>query len=110
MMSGPEGIYPAEERVTIAEAPNLRVRLLTLAQGECVPWHYHTAITDTFFCMQGPLKVTTRDPDDVHVLEAGGTLAVGPGTAHQVEGVDGGRCRFMIVQGVGPYDYVPVDG
>jgi len=30
-------------------------------------------------------------------------------TAHQVAGKNGGRCRFVIVQGVGTYDYVPLD-
>jgi len=36
-------------------------------------------------------------------------LAVDPGTAHEVTpATAGGSCRFMIVQGVGTYDYVPL--
>ncbi len=30
-------------------------------------------------------------------------------TPHQVAGRNGGRCRFVIVQGVGPDDYTPVE-
>ena len=108
-MSTNEGSYTAKRRATIAEAPNLRVRELALDGGECVPWHYHTRITDTFFCMSGPMVVTTRDPDERHVLQPGGTLAVGPGTPHRVSGLDDGPCRFMVVQGVGEYDYVAVE-
>ncbi len=108
-MTRDEGIYPADTRVTLAEAPGLRVRLLALDAGQCVPWHYHTRITDTFFCMQGPMQILTRNPDATHVLQPGETLAVPPDTPHYVSGEDGGPCRFMIVQGVGEYDYVPVE-
>lgn len=104
-----EGAYATRRRETIAEAPNLRVRLLVLDEGQCVPWHYHTNITDTFFCMEGPMQVTTRNPREVHVLAPGGTCAVKPGTPHLVTGVDDGPCQFMVVQGVGIYDYVPAD-
>ena len=33
---------------------------------------------------------------------------VTPTTAHYVHGKDGGPCRFLIVQGVGVYDFVSV--
>jgi len=108
-MGKTEGVYATTRRETIAEAPNLRVRLLALGEGQCVPWHYHNNITDTFFCMHGPMQVTTRDPEEVHVLEPGGTFAVAPGVAHLVTGVDDRPCQFIVVQGVGVYDFVPAD-
>ena len=108
-MGESEGVYATKRRETIAEAPNLRVRLLALGEGQCVPWHYHNNITDTFFCMQGPMQVTTRNPETVHVLAPGGTCAVKQGTPHLVTGVDDRPCQFMAVQGVGIYDYVVVD-
>jgi len=108
-MSKTEGVYATTRRETIAEAPNLRVRLLALGEGQCVPCHYHNNITDTFFCMEGPMQVTTRDPEAVHVLEPGGTFAVAPGVAHLVTGVNDRPCKFIVVQGVGVYDFVPVD-
>jgi hypothetical protein len=33
---------------------------------------------------------------------------VPPKTAHRVHGEDGGPCKFLIVQGVGIYDFVSV--
>jgi hypothetical protein len=57
-----EGDYPAKARFTLAEAPGLRVRQLSLAAGQSVPWHFHSEITDTFFCMKDPMCVKTRDP------------------------------------------------
>lgn len=102
--------YEIEHRETVAEAPNLRVRKLTLAAGQCVPWHYHTEITDTFFCMEGPMVVETRAPRGNHVLHPGETIVVPHMTAHYVHGENDGPCKFMIVQGVGAYDYKPVGG
>lgn len=97
--------YIIERRELIAESAGLRVQLLTIAPGQRVPWHRHTRITDTFFCLDGPMVVHTEARD--HELVAGGQCAVAAGEAHMVEGKDGGPCRFAIVQGVGTYDFVP---
>ena len=108
-MSEPGGEYLAQRRETLAEVPGLRVRLLTLLKGQIVPWHYHSTTTDTFFCMRGPMRILTRAPAASHTLYDGDTLAVSPGTPHFVEGITAAGCQFMIVQGVGKYDYVPVN-
>lgn len=102
--------YEIEKRETVADVPGLRVRILTLAEGQCVPWHYHSEITDTFFCMEGPLHIRTRAPRADYVLEAGQSCGVPAKVAHYVSGVDHQPARFMIVQGEGTYDYVPVGG
>ena len=102
--------YEIERRETVAEVPGLRVRILTLDAGQCVPWHHHYEITDTFFCMQGPLRVETRAPRGEHVLQPGETCAVPPKTAHYVSGIDHRPAKFMIVQGEGTYDYIAVGG
>jgi quercetin dioxygenase-like cupin family protein len=110
-MTKPEDLpYSIEGRELIAETPELRVQILTLADGEEVPWHYHMVITDTFVCLDGPMTVRTKAPSREYELGPGDTCAVPPKTAHQVAGTNGGRCRFVIVQGVGPHDFNPVGG
>ena len=104
-----EGTYPTEERFTLAEAPGLRVRQLSLGAGQCVPWHYHNEITDTLVCMKGPMSVKTREPEAEFVLQPGETVAIPPCRPHFVEGGDQQPCQFMTIQGVGVYDYVPAD-
>jgi len=99
--------YTIRDRELVAESTGLCVQILTIGPGQCVPWHHHTRITDTFFCLDGPMVVHTRARD--HDLAPGGRCAVQPGEAHMVEGKDGGPCRFAIVQGVGEYDFVPGD-
>jgi len=100
--------YTVEERLTVAETGELTVKRFTLAEGQEIPWHYHSNVTDTFFCLEGTLLVETRAPRGRHELVVGDTCAVPPKTAHRVSGLDGRRARFLIVQGIGPYDYIPV--
>lgn len=93
---------------TAMEGADMRAVVLTLAAGECVPWHYHSEISDMFFCLDGPMIVETRAPRTVKELAVGGRHVVPPKTAHYVHGKDDGPCRFLLLQGVGVYDNEPV--
>jgi quercetin dioxygenase-like cupin family protein len=95
---------------TVMEGADMRAVVLTLDQGQCVPWHYHSTITDAFVCLKGPMVVETRAPRMTHVLHAGERCAVPPMTAHYVHGLDDGPCAFMVLQGAGEYDNVLVGG
>jgi quercetin dioxygenase-like cupin family protein len=102
------GSYTIKARETIAEGADLRVSILTLDAGECVPWHSHSEVADDFVCMEGPMVVETRAPRTHTVLQPGQRCTVPPKTAHYVHGVDDGPCKFLITQGVGVYDFIPV--
>ena len=104
------GNYAIAGREVVADGTDIRATILTLAAGECVPWHYHSEISDDFVCMEGTLVVETRAPRATHVLEPGQRCTVGPKTAHYVHGKDDAPCRFLVVQGVGVYDFNPVGG
>jgi quercetin dioxygenase-like cupin family protein len=97
-------------RETVMEGADMRASVLTLAAGQSIPWHYHSTITDAFVCLDGPMVVETRAPRAEYVLRIGERCEVPPRTAHTVHGVDGGPCRFLILQGVGEYDNVAVGG
>jgi quercetin dioxygenase-like cupin family protein len=102
------GNYEIADRELVAEGTDLRVQVLTLSRGQCIPWHYHSEITDAFVCLEGPMVVETRAPRNEYLLTQGQRCAVQPRTAHYVHGQADGPCKFLIVQGVGVYDFVPV--
>jgi quercetin dioxygenase-like cupin family protein len=104
------GNYEIAGREVVAEGADVRVQVLTLAAGQCIPWHYHSEVADNFVCLEGPMVVETRAPRALYVLMPGERCAVPPKTAHTVRGRDGGPCKFLIVQGVGVYDFMPVGG
>ena len=100
-----EDEFTIEDTVIVVETPDLRVVRLTLAPGQCVPWHWHSNITDHFVCLEGSMTVESRAPKAFHELGPGDECAVGPKTAHVVTNVGEGRVRFLAIQGIGAYDY-----
>jgi quercetin dioxygenase-like cupin family protein len=94
----------------LAETPELRMIVLTLDRGQEVPWHWHSNVSDRFFCMQGPMVVETRAPREVFELNPGDTCIVPARRAHRTMGKAGGPCRFAVLQGIGAYDFNPVGG
>ncbi|MGH7044136.1 MAG: cupin domain-containing protein [Acetobacteraceae bacterium] len=94
----------------VMEGADMRASILTLARGECVPWHYHNGIIDSFVCLEGPMEVETRAPRAVHRLAPGERCEVAAKTAHTVRGVADGPCKFLLMQGVGVYDNIAVGG
>lgn len=78
-MNDSNAAYEIEGRELIADAPGLRVQVLTIGPEQCVPWHHHTEISDTFFCLEGPMIVETREPEAAVRLEVGQRTTVPPG-------------------------------
>lgn len=109
MLGTEELSYKIKKYERLAEVADLRVSILTLAAGDEVPWHRHSHVKDQFVCLEGPMQVNTRLPDEIKILEPGNTFEVPAGRPHRVTGVDDGPCRFLIIQGVGNYDFISCD-
>jgi len=95
-------------RELIMEGTDMRVQVLTLDEGESIPWHFHSEITDYFVCLEGTLVVETKAPSSTHLLEVGERCSVSPMNAHYVHGLEMSKVKFLILQGVGVYDNIPV--
>ncbi|GAB5468709.1 MAG: hypothetical protein Kilf2KO_17390 [Rhodospirillales bacterium] len=100
--------YSIADHEVVSMMEDLRVQILTLAEGEKVPWHYHSEVTDIFIGLEGTTVVETRVPRARYELRAGEHCVVPVRTAHEVTGKAGEPCRFTLVQGVGTHDFVPV--
>jgi quercetin dioxygenase-like cupin family protein len=98
--------YAVKNVETVAAGKNIQVRVFTLAPGEVIPWHSHSEIADHFFVLEGELTVETRAPDDSRALGIGERYQINAGRAHQTSNRGTRDCRFLIVQGVGRYDFL----
>ena len=54
------------------------------------------------------MVVETRAPRKKHILQTGDRCEVLPKVAHYVHGLDNGAFKFLLAQGVGTYDNIPV--
>jgi mannose-6-phosphate isomerase-like protein (cupin superfamily) len=93
----------------IAKGSDVGVQERTLAPGQRIPWHYHTIITDTTYCLEGTVQIELLDPPQRVLLAVGESFAVPTRRPHQITPSGEQPCRFLLVQGVGQYDRHPVD-
>jgi quercetin dioxygenase-like cupin family protein len=102
--------YTVKSVEPIAVGADVQARLFTLAPGEVIPWHFHSHVTDTYFVLAGILSVETRAPRDRQAVAVGGSYRILPKTAHLISNQSDADTRFVLVQGVGDYDFVKVGG
>ena len=101
-------LYEVERRVTHAARPGFRINELQISPKQKVPWHYHNNVQDTFYVLEGSIRVFLREPKEEVRLAAGESYTVKPRRPHLV--VNGGEtsATFLVLQGVGEYDFVPL--
>jgi len=102
------GLYEVERRARHAERPGFRITELQISPTQTVPWHYHSNIQDTFYVLQGTLRLFLRDPKEDVRLAPGEIYAVRPGRPHLVTNAGDTSATFLVLQGLGEYDYVPL--
>lgn len=102
------GFYEVERRALHAERPGFRISELQISAKQKVPWHYHSNVQDTFFVLEGAIRVFLQDPKEEVRLAPGETLTVQPRRPHLV--INGGTtsATFLVLQGIGEYDFVPL--
>ena len=100
--------YEVERRARHAERPGFRIAELQISATQKVPWHHHTNVSDTFYVLEGQIRIFLRDPKEEVRLLPGQTYTVMPGRAHLVTNALATSATFLILQGIGEYDFVPM--
>lgn len=101
-------LYEVERRVYHAERPGFRIGELQISPTQKVPWHFHNHIDDTFYVLEGTVRLFLREPVEDVRLERGDSYRVVAGRPHLVTNDGETSATFLILQGVGEYDYVPL--
>jgi quercetin dioxygenase-like cupin family protein len=101
-------LYEVERRARHAERPGFRINELQISPTQQVPWHSHSNIQDTFYVIEGHLRLFLRDPKEEVRLGPGDTYSVRPRRPHLVTNGGATSATFLVLQGIGEYDYVPL--
>jgi quercetin dioxygenase-like cupin family protein len=99
-------LYEVERRARHAERPGFRISELQIGPRQQVPWHYHNNVQDTFYVLQGRLRLFLREPKEEIRLEPGETYTVRARRPHLVTNGGDASAVFLVLQGLGEYDYV----
>jgi quercetin dioxygenase-like cupin family protein len=101
-------LYEVERRAYHLQRPGFRIAELQLSPTQKVPWHSHTNISDTFYVLEGEMRLFLQDPKQEVRLKAGESFVAAAGRPHLVTNAGQTSLTFLIMQGVGEYDYVPL--
>ena len=50
-------LYEVERRAQHAARPGFRIQEIQLSKTQKVPWHYHNNVQDTFYVLEGELRI-----------------------------------------------------
>jgi mannose-6-phosphate isomerase-like protein (cupin superfamily) len=101
-------LYEVERRAEHAARPGFRISELQLSATQKVPWHTHSNISDTFYVLEGQMRLFLQDPKEEVNLRPGEVYVVRPTRPHLVTNGGAKSLTFLVLQGVGEYDFVPL--
>jgi quercetin dioxygenase-like cupin family protein len=101
-------LYEVERRTYHAVRPGFRIAELQLSPTQKVPWHFHNNVQDTFYVVEGTIQIYLRQPKEKVLLGRGQTFSVAPRRPHLVANAGDTSTVFLVLQGIGEYDFVPL--
>lgn len=101
-------LYEVERKQYHAERPGFRIAELQISPKQKVPWHYHTYVADTFYVVEGTIRIFLQNPKESVLLRPGETYSVPAKRPHLVTNDGKGSATFLVLQGLGEYDFVPL--
>lgn len=101
-------LYEVEKRTYHCERPGFRISEMTLSPTQTVPWHYHNNVSDSFYVIEGQLRLYLQNPKETILLGPGESYAVAARRPHLVTNAGDTSMTILVLQGVGEYDYVPL--
>jgi mannose-6-phosphate isomerase-like protein (cupin superfamily) len=101
-------LYEVEHRAYHAARPGFRINELRISPRQKVPWHYHNNVADTFYVLEGTIRIFLQQPKAEVRLAVGETYTVPPRRPHLVANGGAASATFLVLQGIGEYDFVPL--
>ena len=101
-------LYEVERRAHYGARPGFRITELQISPTQKVPWYYHNNIQDTFYVIEGSLRIFMQNPKEEIRLARGETYAVPPKRPHLVTNGGDSSAVFLVLQEIGDYDFVPL--
>lgn len=104
----PSRHYDVAREAYHASRPGFRIAEFTINPTQKVPWHCHSNVQDTFYVLEGQLRIFLREPNEEVRLAPGESYSVRPHRPHLVANGGESAATFFILQGIGEYDFVPL--
>src|ERR1700753_862183 len=101
--------YSIARTELVFSSQDVHARIMTLAPQQTIPWHYHSEVTDYYFVLSGILTVETKLPAALRTLAMGERYKLVPRERHCLSNRELVDCQFLLLQGVGRYDWIKAE-
>ncbi len=92
---------------TLLQTDHVRARIMPLAPGEQTAFHHHSDVTDHIVCLHGNIDITLGKPPENIILKPGGYCLIETMRPHRVANASATEeARYLLLQGVGKYDFI----
>ncbi len=91
----------------ILKTRDVLVRILRLEPGSSTGLHQHSVVSDFVVCLSGEVVIETKDPEQSKVLRPGERYRIERMQIHCVKNTSVPTSEYLLVQGVGSYDFIP---
>lgn len=85
--------------------PDFRISEIRIGPTQEVPWHFHTNVRDSFLVLEGNIRITMQQPDEEVLLAQSDIFQVQPARPHRVTNPGQKPAVFLLLQGVGEFDF-----
>ena len=102
----PTPTYEPQAVELIVDTPDVRVAEITLAPGTDTPPHEHSEVEEVCYCLAGELT-SEVEGEPPAVLQPGRKTRFAAGRGHRLSNRGHAPCRFLLIHGVGRFDFVP---
>ena len=93
------------EIATFVNANGVRVAQFEMLPNASGPWHRHSQVSEHCFCLKGRIVVESAGKPVVH-LGPGERCEIPVGVSHRLRNGGDQDCGYLVVQGIGAYDFV----
>lgn len=93
----------------LIDTADVRVAEFSLPPGQAGERHYHSNVSEYCYCLEGILSVTLEGGPR-KTLSRGERQLIPAGVPHQVTNTGEVSCRYLVVQGIGAFDFIPLTG
>jgi quercetin dioxygenase-like cupin family protein len=101
-----KGMISVNEISSIFDANGIRAAEFKVEPYATGEHHYHSEVTEHCYCLKGKLLVEIETTKKSIVLLPGEKVEVSAGVTHSVTNLIGGISRYLVVQGVGKYNFI----
>jgi len=101
--------YQVKRVEPVMVGSDMQARLFTLVPGDKIPWHWHSECADYYFVLEGTLTIMTRKLKREKTVRVGNCYWIAPGTPHLISNRSAADCRFLLLQGIGKFDWIKAE-